>query len=107
MSATNTNTPTPAELERLAREHGFRPRTEAPVTGAEDQAVPEPVDQAAELRREMFAAWFEAEAARAGFDGEALVSHFDPATFTGEDGRLDREAVREFVAMLGKAGGTK
>ena len=39
MSATNTNTPTPAELERLAREHGFRPRTEAPVTGAEDQAL--------------------------------------------------------------------
>lgn len=105
MSATNTNTPTPAELERLAREHGFRPRTEAPVTGAEDQAVPEPVDQAAELRREMFAAWFEAEAARAGFDGEALVGHFDPATFTGDDGRLDREAVREFVAMLaGRSG---
>lgn len=105
MSATNTNTPTPAELERLARELGFRPRTEAPVTGTEDQAVPEPVDQAAELRREMFAAWFEAEAARAGFDGEALVSHFDPATFTGDDGRLDREAVREFVAMLaGRSG---
>ena len=63
------------------------------------------MDQAAELRREMFAAWFEAEAARAGFDGEALVSHFDPATFTGEDGRLDREAVREFVAMLaGRSG---
>ncbi|PAK74803.1 hypothetical protein [Micrococcus luteus] len=105
MSATENTTPTPADLDRMAREHGFRPRTEAPVTGAEDQAVPEPVDQAAELRREMFAAWFEAEAARAGFDGEALVSHFDPATFTGEDGRLDREAVREFVAMLaGRSG---
>ena len=105
MSATNTNTPTPAELERLAREHGFRPRTEAPVTGAEDQAVPEPVDQAANISRRSSAAWFEAEAARAGFDGEALVSHFDPATFTGEDGRLDREAVREFVAMLaGRSG---
>lgn len=105
MSATENTTPTPADLDRMAREHGFRPRTEAPVTGAEDQAVPEPVDQAAELRREMFAAWFEAEAARAGFDGEALVSHFDPATFTGDDGRLDREAVREFVAMLaGRSG---
>ena len=34
-----------------------------------------------------------------------LVGHFDPATFTGEDGRLDREAVREFVAMLaGRSG---
>ena len=105
MSATENTTPTPADLDRMARELGFRPRTEAPVTGAEDQAVPEPVDQAAELRREMFTAWFEAEAARAGFDGEALVSHFDPATFTGEDGRLDREAVREFVAMLaGRSG---
>ena len=105
MSATENTTPTPADLDRMARELGFRPRTEAPVTGTEDQAVPEPVDQAAELRREMFAAWFEAEAARAGFDGEALVSHFDPATFTGEDGRLDREAVREFVAMLaGRSG---
>lgn len=105
MSATENTTPTPADLDRMARELGFRPRTEAPVTGAEDQAVPEPVDQAAELRREMFAAWFEAEAARAGFDGEALVSHFDPATFTGDDGRLDREAVREFVAMLaGRSG---
>lgn len=105
MSATENTTPTPADLDRMARELGFHPRTEAPVTGAEDQAVPEPVDQAAELRREMFAAWFEAEAARAGFDGEALVSHFDPATFTGEDGRLDREAVREFVAMLaGRSG---
>ncbi|WP_144861693.1 hypothetical protein [Micrococcus luteus] len=105
MSATENTTPTPADLDRMARELGFRPRTEAPVTGTEDQAVPEPVDQAAELRREMFAAWFEAEAARAGFDGEALVSHFDPATFTGDDGRLDREAVREFVAMLaGRSG---
>lgn len=107
MSATNTNTPTPAELERLAREHGFRPRTEAPVTGAEDQAVPEPVDQAAELRREMFTAYFTADAATSGFDGEALAGYFDPASFAGEDGRLDRGAVREFVAMLGKAGGTK
>ncbi|OFS08392.1 hypothetical protein HMPREF3105_09430 [Micrococcus sp. HMSC31B01] len=105
MSATENTTPTPADLDRMARELGFRPRTEAPVTGTEDQAVPEPVDQAAELRREMFAAWFEAEAARAGFDGEALAGHFDPATFTGDDERLDREAVREFVAMLaGRSG---
>lgn len=105
MSATNTNTPTPAELERLAREHGFRPRTEAPVTGTEDQAVPEPVDQAAELRREMFAAYFTADAAKAGFDGEALAPYFDPASFAGEDGRLDREKVRAFVAMLaGRSG---
>lgn len=105
MSATNTNTPTPAELERLAREHGFRPRTDAAPSVTEDQAVPEPVDQAADLRREMFAACFMTDAAKAGFDGEALVSHFDPATFTGEDGRLDREAVREFVAMLaGRSG---
>ncbi len=105
MSATNTNTPTPADLERLAREHGFRPRTEAAVTEGDDKPVPEPVDQAAELRREMFAAWFMTDAAKAGFDGEALAGHFDPASFAGEDGRLDREAVREFVAMLaGRSG---
>lgn len=102
MSATENTTPTPADLDRMARELGFRPRTEAPVTGTEDQAVPAPAD---DPQRELFTAWFEAEAARAGFDGEALVSHFDPATFTGEDGRLDREAVREFVAMLaGRSG---
>lgn len=102
MSATNTNTPTPAELERLAREHGFRPRTDAAPSVTEDQAVPAPAD---DPQRELFTAWFEAEAARAGFDGEALVSHFDPASFAGEDGRLDREKVRAFVAMLaGRSG---
>lgn len=105
MSATENTTPTPADLERMAREHGFRPRTEAPVTGAEDQAVPEPVDQTAELRREMFTAWFMTDTAKAGFDGEALAGYFNPASFAGEDGRLDREAVREFVAMLaGRSG---
>ena len=102
MSATENTTPTPAELERMARELGFRPRTEAAASVAEDKPVPAPADDA---QRELFAAWFEAEAARAGFDGEALVKHFDPASFAGDDGRLDREAVREFVAMLaGRSG---
>ena len=106
MSAENT-TPTPADLERMAREHGFRPRTEAAASATEDKPVPEPVDQTAELRREMFTAYFTADAATSGFDGEALAGYFNPASFAGEDGRLDREAVREFVAMLSKAGGTK
>ena len=102
MSATENTTPTPADLDRMARELGFRPRTDAAPSVTEDKPAPTPADY---VERELFVAYFEAEAARAGFDGEALVSHFDPATFTGEDGRLDREAVREFVAMLaGRSG---
>lgn len=102
MSATENTTPTPADLDRMAREHGFRPRTEAPVTESDDKPVPAPAE---DVQRELFTAWFEAEAARAVFDGEALVKHFDPASFAGEDGRLDREKVRAFVAMLaGRSG---
>lgn len=89
---TEKQIPTPADLERMAREHGFRPRV---------AETPEPAPElTAELRREMFAAYFTADAAKAGFDGEALAPYFDPASFAGEDGRLDREKVRAFVAVM-------
>ena len=94
---TEKQIPTPADLERMAREHGFRPRVaETPEPAPELTAEGE----AAELRREMFAAYFTADAAKAGFDGEALAPYFDPASFAGEDGRLDRERVRAFVASM-------
>lgn len=94
---TEKQIPTPADLERMAREHGFRPRVaETPEPAPELTAEGE----AAELRREMFAAYFTADAAKAGFDGEALADYFNPASFAGENGRLDREKVREFVARV-------
>ena len=104
MSAEKNTIPTPADLDAMARAHGFRPRAaDTPEPAPEPARTAE--EEAAELRREMFTAYFTADAAKAGFDGEALAGYFNPASFAGEDGRLDREAVREFVAMLaGRSG---